>query len=110
MNRFPANTAPSRAEARIALTTICANISLPQYINHKRETAKRKIPKKSPELLQICRVTYLAVGAGLFVALDNVLLLVEGLLGVGHEVLEAVVGHHQLPDLLALLLQRPLGL
>lgn len=55
-------------------------------------------------------MTYLAVGAGLLVALDDVLLLVEGLLGVGHEVLEAGVGHHQLPDLLGLLLERPLGL
>jgi len=52
----------------------------------------------------------LAIGTGLRVALDNVLLLVQGLLGVGHEVLEAVVGHDQLPDLLALLLERPLGL
>ena len=59
---------------------------------------------------KICHVTYLAVGAGLLVALDDVLLLVEGLLGVGHEVLEAGVGHHKLPDLLGLLLERPLGL
>ena len=53
---------------------------------------------------------YLAIRTGLRVTLDNVLLLVQGLLGVGHEVLEAVVGHDQLPDLLALLLERPLGL
>ena len=50
VNRLPANTAPSRAEARIALTTICANISLLQYIYHKRET-KRKDPKEISKLL-----------------------------------------------------------
>ena len=50
VNRLPAHAAPSRAEARIALTTICANISLLQYIYHKLET-KRKDPKEISKLL-----------------------------------------------------------
>ena len=47
VNRLPAHTAPSRAEARIALTTICANISLDTTIHQSQaRNSKKKDPKE----------------------------------------------------------------